>query len=148
MTDTEQLNRELDELETAAKSYDAQHEFIEGFAWPEGTQIAVNFTCDFDAMLFRRYLEETPMQLAQGEFGGRVGIWRLIELFSGNDVTATIFTPSMARYRGSSSGTEPNTVTRLRRSSPGPKTKPKLAPVQEIACSSNTRNCWSSSSRW
>ena len=33
------------------------------------------------------------MQLAQGEFGGRVGIWRLIELFSANDVTATIFTP-------------------------------------------------------
>ena len=93
MTDTELLTRELDVLESAAKSYDAQHEFIEEFAWPEGTQIAVNFTADFDAMLFRRYLEETPMQLAQGEFGGRVGIWRLIELFKSHDVTATIFTP-------------------------------------------------------
>ena len=93
MTDTEQLTRELDELETAAKTYDAQHEFIENFAWPDGTQIAVNFTCDFDTMLFRRYLEETPMQLAQGEFGGRVGIWRRIELFDGNGVTATLFTP-------------------------------------------------------
>ena len=93
MTNTKQLVDELTELETAAKTYDAQHEFIKDFSWSQGTQIAVNFTCDFDAMLFRRYLEETPMQLAQGEFGGRVGIWRLIELFSANDVTATIFTP-------------------------------------------------------
>jgi peptidoglycan/xylan/chitin deacetylase (PgdA/CDA1 family) len=33
------------------------------------------------------------MQLAKGEFGGRVGIWRLIELFDSHDIKATIFTP-------------------------------------------------------
>ena len=36
------------------------------------------------------------MQLAKGEFGGRVGIWRLIELFDAHKVKATIFTPGRA----------------------------------------------------
>jgi peptidoglycan-N-acetylglucosamine deacetylase len=53
----------------------------------------VNFTADFDAMLLRRVLNEPPMQLAKGEFGGRVGIWRLIELFDSHAIKATIFTP-------------------------------------------------------
>ena len=44
-------------------------------------------------MLLRRVLNEPPMQLAKGEFGGRVGIWRLIELFDGHGIKATIFTP-------------------------------------------------------
>jgi hypothetical protein len=35
-------------------------------------RIAVNFTADFDAMLLRRLFNEPPMQLAKGEFGGRV----------------------------------------------------------------------------
>src|SRR5215831_12220400 len=43
--------------------------------------------------LLRRLLNEPPMQLAKGEFGGRVGIWRLIELFDAHGVKATIFTP-------------------------------------------------------
>jgi peptidoglycan/xylan/chitin deacetylase (PgdA/CDA1 family) len=33
------------------------------------------------------------MQLAKGEFGGRVGIWRLLELFASHGIHATIFTP-------------------------------------------------------
>ena len=93
MSDAGQLTREIETLEAAAKSYDARYEFIADFAYPERRQIAVNFTCDFDAMLFRRFLNETPMQLAQGEFGGRVGIWRLIELFDSHGIKATIFTP-------------------------------------------------------
>jgi len=44
-------------------------------------------------MLLRRVLNEPAGQLAQGEFGGRVGIWRLLELFNHHRVTATIFTP-------------------------------------------------------
>ena len=59
-------------------------------------RIAVNFTLDFDSMLLRRLLNEPPMQLAKGEFGGRVGIWRLIELFDAHKVKATIFTPGRA----------------------------------------------------
>jgi peptidoglycan-N-acetylglucosamine deacetylase len=33
------------------------------------------------------------MELAKGEFGGRVGIWRLLELFAQHGIKATIFTP-------------------------------------------------------
>jgi peptidoglycan-N-acetylglucosamine deacetylase len=44
-------------------------------------------------MLLRRLLNEPPMQLAKGEFGGRVGIWRLVELFDRHNIKATIFTP-------------------------------------------------------
>ena len=80
MTVTE-LDQQLAELRSAADAYAARHQFIEDLTWPQGVRIAVNFTCDFDAMLLRRLLNEPPMQLAKGEFGGRVGIWRLIELF-------------------------------------------------------------------
>ena len=90
---TEQLLQEIKALERAATASQARHEFIDDFTYPPGVRMAVNFTADFDAMLLRRLLEEPPMQLAQGEFGGRVGIWRLIELFNSHDITATVFTP-------------------------------------------------------
>jgi len=93
MSANPELLREIETLEAAARAYDSRHEFIDGFGYPDGIRIAVNFTCDFDAMLLRRVFEEPPMQLAQGEFGGRVGIWRLIELFDSQRVKATIFTP-------------------------------------------------------
>src|SRR5258708_18372007 len=60
-------------------------------------RIEVNFTGDFDAMLVRRVVKEPPMQLAKGEFGGRVGIWRLIALFDSHAIKATIFTPGRIR---------------------------------------------------
>jgi len=84
---------DLTELSQAALRYDARHQFIDSIAWPNGARIAVNLTVDFDAMLLRRLLNEPPMQLAKGEFGGRVGIWRLLQLFQTHGVKATIFTP-------------------------------------------------------
>ena len=93
MSDTGQLLREVDELASAAQSHADRYQAISGFSYPEDRRIAVNFTCDFDAMLLRRVMNEPPMQLAKGEFGGRVGIWRLLELFDSHDITATIFTP-------------------------------------------------------
>jgi peptidoglycan/xylan/chitin deacetylase (PgdA/CDA1 family) len=84
---------DISELAKVAQSYDARHQFISNITWPEGARIAVNLTADFDAMLLRRLLNEPPMQLAKGEFGGRVGIWRLIELFDSHRIKATIFTP-------------------------------------------------------
>jgi len=80
-------------LAAAAEALTSRHAFIDGLTWPDGHRIAVNFTCDFDAMLLRRVLEEPTLQRARGEFGGRVGIWRLIELFDATGVQATIFTP-------------------------------------------------------
>jgi peptidoglycan-N-acetylglucosamine deacetylase len=91
-----QLDRELAELQQAAQAYAARHQLLPDFSWPPGIRIAVNFTLDFDSMLLRRLLNEPPMQLAKGEFGGRVGIWRLIELFDTHHVKATIFTPGRA----------------------------------------------------
>ena len=93
MTMTDQLSQEIAALEAAARETEARFEFIDDFAYPPGVKMAVNFTADFDAMLLRRLLKEPPMQLAQGEFGGRVGIWRLIELFNSHDIKATVFTP-------------------------------------------------------
>jgi peptidoglycan/xylan/chitin deacetylase (PgdA/CDA1 family) len=66
---------------------------IQGWRYPDGVRLAVNFTVDFDAQLFRRVLNELPLELAQGEFGGRTGIWRLLELFDRHRIGLTIFTP-------------------------------------------------------
>src|SRR6202007_2481589 len=99
-----QLDRDLAELQQAAGAYAARHQFIGDFGYPPGVRIAVHFTLrfvvnsplDFDSRWLRRLLNEPPMQLAKGEFGGRVGIWRLIELFDAHRVKATIFTPGRA----------------------------------------------------
>ncbi|MCP3990172.1 MAG: polysaccharide deacetylase family protein [Actinomycetia bacterium] len=91
MTDTDLA--EPDDLARAAAQTNQRYWFIDTVDYPDGVRMAVNFTCDFDTMLLRRVLEEPPMQRAQGEFGGRVGIWRLIDLFDSHDVKATIFTP-------------------------------------------------------
>ena len=90
---TDQLSGEIAELCETARRYDARHQRIPSLTWPAGARIAVNLTADFDAMLLRRLLNEPPMQLAKGEFGGRVGIWRLIALFDAHGIKATIFTP-------------------------------------------------------
>ena len=90
---TAELEREIAALAQVATAYGARHQRIGKAAWPDAARIAVNFTADFDAMLLRRLLNEPPMQLAKGEFGGRVGIWRLIELFDSHGIKATIFTP-------------------------------------------------------
>ncbi|CUH80673.1 polysaccharide deacetylase family protein [Tropicibacter naphthalenivorans] len=66
---------------------------IPDFAYPEGVKLAVNFTLDFDAMLLRRLLNEPWGQKAKGEFGGRVGVWRIMEMFDAEDVKVTLFTP-------------------------------------------------------
>src|SRR5271169_1027640 len=92
-----QLDRDLAELQQAAGAYAVRHLLIDDFGYPPGVRIAVNFTLDFDSMLLRRLLNEPPMQLAKGEFGGRVGIWRLIALFNTHGIKATIFTPGRIR---------------------------------------------------
>lgn len=87
------LSKEIADLTEAAACYAGNLTRIPKIAYPAGTQIAVNFTADFDTMLLRRLMNEPPQQLAKGEFGGRVGIWRLIELFDSHKVKATVFTP-------------------------------------------------------
>jgi peptidoglycan-N-acetylglucosamine deacetylase len=94
---THPLDQEVEALAQVALAHDRRHQRIPDLTWPDGARIAVNFTADFDAMLLRRLLNEPPMQLAKGEFGGRVGIWRLLALFDQHHVKATIFTPGRIR---------------------------------------------------
>lgn len=84
---------QLRAFEEAVQEEARRHVVAREIRWPGNARIAVNLTADFDAMLLRRLFNETPMQLAKGEFGGRVGIWRLLELFDSHQVKATIFTP-------------------------------------------------------
>jgi peptidoglycan-N-acetylglucosamine deacetylase len=90
---SDRLDVERANLKAAAQRGAARIQRIDHLRWPKGVRVAVNLTVDFDAMLLRRLNNEPPMQLAKGEFGGRVGIWRLIELFDAHAVKATIFTP-------------------------------------------------------
>jgi peptidoglycan-N-acetylglucosamine deacetylase len=90
---TTSLDDELAALSKAVEDHDARLQVIEACDWPAGARIAVNVTADFDTMLLRRLLNEPALQLAKGEFGGRVGIWRLLELFGSHDIQATVFTP-------------------------------------------------------
>ncbi|TNC07711.1 chitin deacetylase [Methylobacterium terricola] len=83
----------LDHLVEAVRRNEVRCRPIKGLTWPDGNRIAVNVTLDFDAMLLRRLWNEPTLQIAKGEFGGRVGIWRLLELFDGHGVKATVFTP-------------------------------------------------------
>ena len=87
------LAEEARRLERAASASNGRYQFLERIDYPDGIRIAVNFTLDFDAMLLRRLMEEPVPQRAHGEFGGRVGIWRLIELFDKYGIKGTIFTP-------------------------------------------------------
>jgi peptidoglycan-N-acetylglucosamine deacetylase len=93
MSTVAELDQDIAALKAKAAEYGARHSIVEQVEWPQGTRLAVNVTADFDAMLLRRVLNEPPSQLAKGEFGGRVGIWRLIELFDSHAIKATIFTP-------------------------------------------------------
>ena len=87
----ETLEKEVADLVAAHRADSATFANIGPIAWPGGHRIAVNFTADFDAMLLRRLHNEPSMQLAKGEFGGRVGIWRLIELFPADTGRANLF---------------------------------------------------------
>jgi peptidoglycan-N-acetylglucosamine deacetylase len=66
---------------------------IPKIVWPENVRCAVNVTLDFDAQLARRVLDEPRMELTEGEYGGRVGIWRLMDVCTRHDVGLTMFVP-------------------------------------------------------
>ena len=66
---------------------------IDKFKYPPGVRLAVNFTFNIDAQLLRKLKNEPLMEIPRGEFGGRVGIWRIMDLFDKYDIKLTIFTP-------------------------------------------------------
>ena len=82
----------LSEIKHSSADYSFRNCRIKNFAYPKGVRLAINVTLDFDAQLRRRLYNEPILQLTKGEFGGRVGIWRLLKLFEKHDIKTTIFT--------------------------------------------------------
>lgn len=62
---------------------------------PEGKKIAVNLGADFDAqsLWLGAFNWPSPSFMARGEFGAKVGVPRLLELFRAHDIKTTFFTP-------------------------------------------------------
>jgi peptidoglycan/xylan/chitin deacetylase (PgdA/CDA1 family) len=76
----------------ASKDFPA-YVYIKNFHYPKGIRMAINFTINFDAQLLRKLKNEPIMEVTRGEFGGRVGIWRLMDLFDRQRIRATLFVP-------------------------------------------------------
>ena len=62
---------------------------------PEGKKIAVNLGTDFDAqsLWLGGFNKPSPSFMSRGEFGAKVGVPRLLELYKRFDVKTTWFTP-------------------------------------------------------
>jgi peptidoglycan-N-acetylglucosamine deacetylase len=62
---------------------------------PEGKTIAVNLGVDFDAqsLWLGAFNFPSPSFMARGEFGAKVGVPRLLELFRKYEIRTTFFTP-------------------------------------------------------
>lgn len=63
--------------------------------WPEGTKCPVCLSFDYDAqigMVAMGYGNKL-ISISEGEFGPRVGIWRILDLLDKYDVKATFFVP-------------------------------------------------------
>lgn len=81
------------DINAASGRPSGRYHLIPDFALPSGTRMAVNFCVAYDVMIKRVLGNEPAMERTQGEFGGRVGVWRLLELFNRHGVNATFFTP-------------------------------------------------------
>lgn len=79
----------------AGSNHSTKYIRIDNFEYPRGVRLAINFTANFDAQLLRKLKNEPLMELTRGEFGGRVGIWRILDLFDKHHIKITIFTPGL-----------------------------------------------------
>lgn len=62
---------------------------------PEGKKIAVNLGTDFDAqsLWMGGFNKPSPSMMSRGEFGAKVGVPRLLDLYERFDIKTTWFTP-------------------------------------------------------
>lgn len=61
---------------------------------PSDMTCAVCITIDFDAIsVWLSSEERSPTSISRGEFGARVGIWRILSLLDKHDVKTTFFVP-------------------------------------------------------
>jgi peptidoglycan/xylan/chitin deacetylase (PgdA/CDA1 family) len=65
--------------------------------WPGGARVAVLFSFDADnETVSLRFGEPTVGALSQGQYGGRVGLRRILDVLDKNQVPATFFIPSVS----------------------------------------------------
>ena len=66
-------------------------------AWPDGARVAValSFDSDHETSALRDG-ETSPGRLAQGEFGARVGVPRILRVLADSGIPATFFIPAVA----------------------------------------------------
>ncbi len=64
--------------------------------WSEGRKVAVALSFDFDAesLWFETFKQPTPSPLSRGEYGARVGIWKVLDLLDRYSIPATFFIPA------------------------------------------------------
>ena len=76
---------------------------------PHGKKCAVCLTFDFDAisLWLGTFHVASPTPLSRGEFGARVGIWRILDLLDRYAIKATFFVP------GHTADTYPKTVKEI-----------------------------------
>ena len=66
-------------------------------AWPGGKKVAVAISFDSDhETIPLRDQQTSPGQLAQGEYGARAGVPRILDLLDRHSVTATFFIPAVS----------------------------------------------------
>lgn len=68
---------------------------LRAVTWPDNARCGVTFTFDFDAQTVFMAIKADATQVTQGEFGARVGIWRVLDLLDRYDVKATFFVPGL-----------------------------------------------------
>lgn len=87
----------MSNVQTQHKSYGkyrpVTRKCIPDFKYPDGKKMAVSFCLDYDSMLQRKLNKEPVQEWAKGEYGGRTGIWRFLEVWGENDIRGTLFTP-------------------------------------------------------
>ena len=65
--------------------------------WPGGARVAVLFSFDVDnETVAIRFGEPTVSSLSQGQYGGRVGLARVLDVLDKNRIPATFFIPSVS----------------------------------------------------
>ncbi|MDA0711833.1 MAG: polysaccharide deacetylase [bacterium] len=65
-------------------------------AWPDGGQVAVALSFDFDSQTSWLYRGEySPASMSRGEYGARVGIARILALLARHEIPATFFVPAV-----------------------------------------------------
>src|SRR6187551_3686381 len=60
---------------------------------PRDARLTIALTFDHDAISWEAANGSGPVALSRGEYGPRVGLWRVLRLLAANDIRSTFFVP-------------------------------------------------------